>query len=1340
MDLEKSNSGMIVDGIASVDGHLDSSAEIVKLEGISIDLLEEGRGLFSYEHKNASNNEDQAFGQEVVGKIITAKKIWKESDCENERHKFFLEKAGAPYLYIVGRLFDVAGHPGAQAIAAAIRDAVKNEEKMVLSYSIEGSTLKREDNILLKTICRRIAITWSPCLKTTELGLISDPGAPAGYDKNPGSSVDIASSTKKSEEDPLFIKFGGHKVEYTSDMLKTMIAGNYNVAPGALTGGAALQREDFGLKAKALQTFNKWDRKKPFREFLKAEMPEVSDDFLNHYTDIVDRHYIKVRKAEQAIDSIVKSGKKLGKKKVQAPPPDFSFEEELQKQRPAFLAMIKNWLPLNIQTHPNVTAHALEFERLAPSTKSSVTDPMRIFESQMKGEDISKHASTVVDPKVKRYARALTGDGKHAIPDISVYGTHPRTADADLDTFDSQYQNHAAVKAVLNDPVLGPYFSGRPKEANLPASLWHSLAAPGHSKKKGLPHEVSLDLAKAEKTLPEQTAQQHHRWVEQYGSGRAFGLFCQYLLPKLMEEKNLSKFEQLQQQMFELLAQAKLSKAEPMSPEELQRIHQEISESLIHGLTEHRSAAIRNPYATPEHIALALKDKASKVRQYAILHPNATPENISQALKDREWITRLNAIQHPNATSENISQALRDEHPFINKIAIEHPKATPEHLYQALRNEDPFMRESAIEHSSMSTELLNSALSSMSPSEIKNLSPLIDKFKQKNDPDSFHSERVHVKMGTNRFRQLRDMVQERGGRVNIKDVGELPPGFTDRMTEMVDIGEPQIKEFYSKKDKKNVQKTHQPSEKFITSDKIQQYIDALPSHRYNVSHATWDGAQRHSGEKSNVFQLNTSNEILQKLKEQGVLGSFRELHKLSFQSGHPVTPTTIGWVRWTHNPKDGGIQVDEVQSDFGQNLSKGLAQHVANGEMSQEQADKISKKIPQDHLDKINQIVFNGRHSGEVLHEAFHEWARQNGKVGHPIAVHTSETKGPLSNLDPKRGVPVHFQVNYEAKPKEMGMKPSAYGELATQNNPSLKGKPQHTDKIRKHEDLLKADPKPPTLTSHARDSVGDFNQTPESQSLAEGLNLDGEKIAKPHGAGTGSRDAWSFWTKHPKHGMVFVKKQPDSMFIGVSEPRQEAIYPNIARNVFGMGQYVPHVALVRHPDTKEEHAIIEHKNGSFFNSQIPGHSETIWRLGKSGELDKMDMMNMVMANPDRHEENYLVDGKNQQLNLIDHNVIFRHYHPDKDHPDYQHRFAKIHGKHIKDYADLPLHPNAVSWALSLDHEKLANELRRYEVPEGIVKHTQNRLKHLQELLKDNNKLSRADARQQPPHWASLED
>ena len=127
--------------------------------------------------------------------------------------------------------------------------------------------------------------------------------------------------------------------------------------------------------------------------------------------------------------------------------------------------------------------------------------------------------------------------------------------------------------------------------------------------------------------------------------------------------------------------------------------------------------------------------------------------------------------------------------------------------------------------------------------------------------------------------------------------------------------------------------------------------------------------------------------------------------------------------------------------------------------------DAAEAKWPEAHQQKINEILFGGRHPNEVLHEAFHEHMRQRGHVGTPISIWTPESKAPQSQLDPDKPVPAHMKFTYDQVPRKMGMQASTYGYPSrgpggNSSRPAESGNhyndPVWADVIRKREPQLK--------------------------------------------------------------------------------------------------------------------------------------------------------------------------------------------------------------------------------------------------------------------------------------------
>lgn len=157
-----SKSGTFINGIAASQ-HLDSSGEILLIDGLDISSLEAGHGTFNWEHKNDNSSQ-------TVGKVLKAKKIFSEEDCEDEIQLHFWGVCKTPFLYVMGELFDGVGHEQAKEAAAMLRyDAQKRAEtpdyKNVISFSIEGGKIEKKGNEITRSIARKVTLTISACNK-----------------------------------------------------------------------------------------------------------------------------------------------------------------------------------------------------------------------------------------------------------------------------------------------------------------------------------------------------------------------------------------------------------------------------------------------------------------------------------------------------------------------------------------------------------------------------------------------------------------------------------------------------------------------------------------------------------------------------------------------------------------------------------------------------------------------------------------------------------------------------------------------------------------------------------------------------------------------------------------------------------------------------------------------------------------------------------------------------------------------------------------------------------------------------------------------------------------------
>jgi hypothetical protein len=316
-ELPNPTRGLLIDGIMASEA-VDSSGEVLDVKGADVSSMTVD-GVLNYEHKG---DQDKASSfDDVIGRCIKCKKIYSLADCANDREKMYWGKVELPFIYTVFRLFDESEHLNARAAAAIIRDQHAAGEPLILRFSVEGSTIEKEGNVLKHTIARRCALTIKPANKSAFTGLLHDPKAPK--DESPENSdllAGLADDAKKFEH-PGFTRLQNNDFVYIPfeddvmaqvlaaqrEVRKATEAGNYNVAQHNLSSGAALQVEDLGkgrIYAVCKAAVRDWDMVKHpnFKKYL-AELAlsqglgEMSDDFLDMFNELAYEVHVSKRNA-----------------------------------------------------------------------------------------------------------------------------------------------------------------------------------------------------------------------------------------------------------------------------------------------------------------------------------------------------------------------------------------------------------------------------------------------------------------------------------------------------------------------------------------------------------------------------------------------------------------------------------------------------------------------------------------------------------------------------------------------------------------------------------------------------------------------------------------------------------------------------------------------------------------------------------------------------------------------------------------------------------------------------------------------------------------------------------
>ena len=308
--LSFANHGTILDGCFASEA-IDSSGEILDIKGADISSLDQD-GIANSEHINpdhqtfkevktfleSSSKSDSQWGT-VVGRVIFAKKIFSESDCESEREIKLWKKLELPFVYGAIELFDSEGHKNANELAAIVRHYHKRGLPVVTRYSIEGNTVLRDGNHLVKTICRRVAVTIKPCNKSSVSSLVSEQSEEITKKESELSSNEMEYDSFVNISPIELILEGLSDIK---ELNKALSLGSSSAMPDTLTQGSALQAQDMDVKKMAVlknqikAAVRDWNKSEDFKVFLKHRLPEIDDSFIEKFTEMI--HDFKFKKSE----------------------------------------------------------------------------------------------------------------------------------------------------------------------------------------------------------------------------------------------------------------------------------------------------------------------------------------------------------------------------------------------------------------------------------------------------------------------------------------------------------------------------------------------------------------------------------------------------------------------------------------------------------------------------------------------------------------------------------------------------------------------------------------------------------------------------------------------------------------------------------------------------------------------------------------------------------------------------------------------------------------------------------------------------------------------------------
>lgn len=140
----------------------DTQGEMLNVDGADITELENGKGRINDNHGKGFFN--------CLGKVISAKRIFKSEDCDDDRQRYYWEKVKSPYIYVKAQLFDDEDHPNAKAAAAILRNIHKTDCPLKIKASVEGGVVSRglsDPALLARTKIHSVALTFVPANQAT---------------------------------------------------------------------------------------------------------------------------------------------------------------------------------------------------------------------------------------------------------------------------------------------------------------------------------------------------------------------------------------------------------------------------------------------------------------------------------------------------------------------------------------------------------------------------------------------------------------------------------------------------------------------------------------------------------------------------------------------------------------------------------------------------------------------------------------------------------------------------------------------------------------------------------------------------------------------------------------------------------------------------------------------------------------------------------------------------------------------------------------------------------------------------------------------------------------------
>lgn len=192
----------------------------------------------------------------------------------------------------------------------------------------------------------------------------------------------------------------------------------------------------------------------------------------------------------------------------------------------------------------------------------------------------------------------------------------------------------------------------------------------------------------------------------------------------------------------------------------------------------------------------------------------------------------------------------------------------------------------------------------------------------------------------------------------------------------------------------------------------------------------------------------------------------------------------------------------------------------------------------------------------------------------------------------------------------------------------------------------------------------------------------------------------------------VLIKKAHNSPEDSMFSSEKAMAYHNLARDFFGMGQYLPLTSCYVHPGDRGMYHAQRYYQGAE-NGIIPKelYAEELRKLSQSGDLHKMAIMDYVMGHGNRHVGNMILD-KCEGMKLTDNEDSFG----EPNYPDYMHDAEE-------DHKLIPSH--VAIWLMNLNPKHLIRHAIQNGVPRKRTKDLVMRLDKAKEIAKNHGHIEK---------------